>query len=419
MAAFWHWKIWERISLHKIIITTQTYIKKSYVALHLKEDAAVDLEIAPLEETLTESIGTICIGKIKDIQPKLHGMFVDIQKGQTCYMDLRSLPDTWFVKRARAEQITQGDELVVQIKRERTGSKFPIVSGQLEFAGSYLVLTNEAQGVGYSKKLSAEAKKRLQSLPFVSDFEGSLIFRTNAESATDEELTKEFAQLSACYRKLKSEFKYRTCYSILKEPELFFMSMLFHIRLEELEQVLVDQPELYQKMQEKIQDMPKMLEKLSFYDKKTENSYGLNVRYNINSLIQQALQERVWLKSGAYLIIQPTEAMTVIDVNSGKNEGKKKQKDYFLRINLEAATEIARQLRLRNISGICIVDFINLTSKEEQQQLLSYMSRLLQDDTVNAQAIDITSLGLMEITRKKQKKSLWEQLEYCSRTAQE
>lgn len=400
--------------MHKIIITTQTCIKKTYVALHLKEDAAADLEIAPLEETATESIGTICIGKIKDIQPKLHGMFVDIQKGKTCYMDLRSLSDTWFVKRARAEQITQGDELVVQIKRERTGNKFPIVSGQLEFAGAYLVLTNEAKGVGYSKKLSAETKKRLQSLPFVSKFEGSLIFRTNAESATDEELTKEFAQLSASYRKLSSEYRYRTCYSVLKEPELFFMPMLSHIRFEELEQIIVDQPVLYQKLQEKFQDIPEMLEKLSFFDKKTENSYGLNARYSINSLIEHALQERVWLKSGAYLIIQPTEAMTVIDVNSGKNEGKKKQKDYFFRINLEAATEIARQLRLRNISGICVVDFINLTSKEEEQQLLSYMSGLLKDDPVSAQAIDITSLGLMEITRKKQKKSLREQLEYCS-----
>ena len=127
--------------------------------------------------------------------------------------------------------------------------------------------------------------------------------------------------------------------------------------------------------------------------------------------MEDALRERVWLKSGAYLIIQPTEALTVIDVNTGKNIAKKGVQENFLKVNKEAAIEIARQLRLRNISGIIVIDFMNLTSKDAEAELLSVLRTELRKDPVLSQVIDMTKLGLVEVTRKKVRKSLMEMLQ--------
>ena len=135
---------------------------------------------------------------------------------------------------------------------------------------------------------------------------------------------------------------------------------------------------------------------------------SLSSLYSVKSSLENALSEKVWLKSGAYLIIQPTEALTVIDVNTGKNVAKKDMQENFLKINKEAAIEIAYQLRLRNISGIIVVDFMNLDSKEAEAELLSTFRAALKVDPVPTQLIDITKLGLVEVTRKKVKKSLGE-----------
>ena len=143
---------------------------------------------------------------------------------------------------------------------------------------------------------------------------------------------------------------------------------------------------------------------LRFY----EDSYPLYQLYSLKKELDESLSRKVWLKSGAYLIIDPTEALTVIDVNSGKNE--KKSDDYFLKINLEAAKEIARQLKLRNISGICIVDFIDMTNTEHQTELISYMKRLCKQDHITTTVVDMTKLHLMEITRKKTTPTLYEQI---------
>ena len=148
------------------------------------------------------------------------------------------------------------------------------------------------------------------------------------------------------------------------------------------------------------------MEQIVFYE---DPMLSLSALYGLKSKLEAALKERVHLKSGAYLVIQPTEALTVIDVNSGKCI-KGTQKDFYLKINLEAAKEIARQLRLRNISGICLVDFINMDTKEAREELIEALKQHLAKDIVPAVFIDFTELGLAEITRKKVRKPLWEQL---------
>ena len=149
------------------------------------------------------------------------------------------------------------------------------------------------------------------------------------------------------------------------------------------------------------------LSRLRYY---ADPSLSLSGLYNLASKRKEAFERRVWLKSGGYLVIEPTEALTVIDVNSGKYIGKKAARDTFRLINAEAAVEIARQLRLRNLSGIILVDFINMERKEDEKELMHLLALELKKDPIKAAVIDMTPLGLVELTRKKVRKPLREQM---------
>ena len=169
----------------------------------------------------------------------------------------------------------------------------------------------------------------------------------------------------------------------------------------QIEKIITDDTEVYKELTEGA-----AADQAVFYE---DEKLSLSALYGLKYKLMDALKEKVYLKSGAYLVIQPTEALTVIDVNSGKcTKGNKT--DFYLKVNLEAAGEIARQLRLRNISGICIVDFINMDTKEAQTELVHALKKALAEDTVPSVFIDFTKLGLAEITRKKVKKPLWEQV---------
>ena len=141
-----------------------------------------------------------------------------------------------------------------------------------------------------------------------------------------------------------------------------------------------------------------------------DNLLPLAALYNLNKQTEDALQKKVWLKSGGYLVIEPTEALTVVDVNTGKSVTKKDRQEHFLKINLEAAEETAAQIRLRNISGIVIIDFINLEREEDQKTVMEHLRRCVREDSVPVQVVDMTRLNLVELTRKKVEKSLAEQL---------
>ena len=156
--------------------------------------------------------------------------------------------------------------------------------------------------------------------------------------------------------------------------------------------------------------MPKDTEKLRLYK---DQALPLKALYRMEKGMQDALAERVWLHSGAYLVIEPTEALTVIDVNTGKYTGGKDKQQTIQKINKEATYEIARQLRLRNLSGIILVDFVDMEDEKAKQELLQLMRELLKKDPQKAAAVDLTALGLMELTRKKQKKTLLEQAKEC------
>ena len=404
--------------MNKFIITRQHYVGDSYFTALLDEkDKFREIAFHPLSEENQVVPGIICIARVKKIAANLDAAFVDIAKGVTCYLETAHIKDAWFSKQCRSGKLTEGDELVVQITK-------------LSLTGKYFVLTNENRSLAISSKLSADEKERLSSQvqlfeqmrlfekEAVTDIKQnagqeekrkphSLIVRTNAAGASPEELETEYRKLSSDYQKLAATFHFRTCYSILMLPKKFYENAINHLYQEELGEIITDDKNIYEELQQLYAGNPDILSKIRFYE---NDAISLGTLYSFETQIQRAISERVWMKSGAYLIIQPTEALTVIDVNSGKNTSGKNAEEYYYKINLEAAAEISRQLRLRNISGIVIVDFINMAKEEQRKELMHQFRLSLKEDPVPVRLVDITKLGLVELTRKKERKTLLEQV---------
>ena len=417
--------------LNKFIITRQHYLGDSYFTALLDEkDKFREIAFHPLSEENQVVPGIICIARVKKIATNLDAAFVDIAKGVTCYLETAHIKDAWFSKQCRSGKLTEGDELVVQITKEAIKTKYPIADTKLSLTGKYFVLTNENRPLAISSKLSADEKERLSSQvklfkqmqlfekEAVTDTKQnagqeekrmphSLIVRTNAAGASPEELETEYRKLLSDYQKLAATFPFRTCYSILMPPKKFYENAINHLYQEELGEIITDEKNIYEELQQLYAGNPDILSKIRFYE---NDAISLGTLYSFEMQIQRAISERVWMKSGAYLIIQPTEALTVIDVNSGKNTSGKNAEEYYYKINLEAVSEIARQLRLRNISGIVIVDFINMAKEEQRKELMHQFRLSLKEDPVPVRLVDITKLGLVELTRKKERKTLLEQV---------
>lgn len=168
-------------------------------------------------------------------------------------------------------------------------------------------------------------------------------------------------------------------------PKKFYENAINHLYQEELGEIITDDKNIYEELQQLYAGNPDILSKIRFYE---NDAISLGTLYSFETQIQRAISERVWMKSGAYLIIQPTEALTVIDVNSGKNTSGKNAEEYYYKINLEAAAEISRQLRLRNISGIVIVDFINMAKEEQRKELMHQFRLSLKEDPVPVRLVD-------------------------------
>jgi ribonuclease G len=234
-----------------------------------------------------------------------------------------------------------------------------------------------------------------------------IIVRTNAENASMEQLGAEVEKLCSRLCAMLSHANVQSAFTRLYSGDDGCLEDVKNLRGSRLEKIITDLPEVYSTIRDYLLlNEPASVEKLELYDDPT---LPLEKLYNLGGQITAALKERVWLPSGGYLVIEPTEALTVIDVNTGKFTGNRKlQKNTYMIINRQAAQEIARQLVLRNLSGIIIVDFINLESPQENKELLAYLSELLRLDPVQATVVGMTRLGLVEITRKKVKKPLHE-----------
>lgn len=386
---------------NKLLITKLIRNNVEYIATALySEKQLLELYLEPVEQ---ESIlDNIYVGRVKDIVKNLNAAFIEIAPGKPCYYSLEDCHNPVYVKKINSPRMVQGDEVVVQVVKENIKTKPPKVSTNLTFTGTYLILTTENTSLGISRKLPTEERERLRELlePYKNDRFG-IVVRTNAAQAESSAIFKEYEVLKQEYEQLIQTAMHRTCFSCLKKSPPEFLAILKNLHSSELEEIITDEPELLTQ-----------IEATGFHATLYEDKLlSLNSLYSLEARLQEALKERVWLKSGGYLVIQPTEALTVIDVNSGKSIAKKKVQEHYLNINLEAAKEIAHQLRLRNISGIIIVDFIDMKEQRAKDELMLQLKQFVKTDRVPVQVIDMTRLNLVELTRKKVRKSLREQIE--------
>lgn len=392
----------------QLLITSR---EDKIVSSLFEEKELVQVNVEDKENT--SLLGNIYVGKVKNIVKNIEAAFVEIADGQMCYLPLGKKEHPIFCNSKKNTKVCIGDEILVQVSKDAIKTKNPSVTTNLQFAGKYVILTHGKILAGISGKITDEDERnRLKKIvkPYVNEEKGcGMIVRTNAEGVADEKILSEAKVLYELYASISTTGIHKNCFTKLYQAPAGFLCDIRDGYDEELDQIITDDLRLYEEIKQYLSTYQKEdLDKLSLYE---DEMVSLNCLYGLETKLEKALQKKVWLKSGGYLVIEPTEALTVIDVNSGKAIAGKKSTDmHFLKINLEAAKEITKQLRLRNLSGIILVDFIDMESKQSKQQLIQQLESDLKKDPVKAVYVDMTKLNLVEITRKKVRKPLHEQI---------
>ena len=377
----------------------------AYIMLDEKRDFA-DFQVFQEEESLLNSI---FVARVDNIVPNIKAAFVRISPKQVCYLPLEDVQAPLYVKKqSELKSLSMGDEIVVQVVKDAIKTKEPVISTKLTLAGKYCVLTTDNTSLGVSKKIKDSDHLHMSELlsTYVSEksseYEFGMIIRTNALEATEEELIHDLNETMERFIALKEKSGHQCAFAVLEKPEAPYIQKLKTADLSALDCIYTDEEDIYAEIEAKL---PYLKEKglLKFYK---DDKVSLGTLYNFKGSVDKLIEKRVWLKSGANIIIEQLETMTVIDINSGKNISKNEKS--ILEINKEAAVEIARQLRLRNISGMIIIDFINMQSKECMEELVAVLKEQIKQDSVPCTFMDVTKLGLVELTRKKTYKSLKE-----------
>ncbi len=404
----------------KLILTC---IKDRTVALLVRDDILLSAHVIDNTESL--QIGEIYIGKVKNIVKNIDSCFVEIQNGQSCYLSMKDTRAAYVLNRKikmrntlddslppENIQLQQGDELPVQIIREAIKTKPAAVTTDLELVSEYFIFKSGNMNLGISNKIPAARAAHMKKCLFEKGLLSckqvlqeadvpafGAIARTKSQELEDAELTAEFIRQREEFLELYRKARFRTCYSCLLKAQPPVLTVLKEFPAE-YDEIITDIPEFYDILN-KEKDIPSV----RFY----EDSLSLASLYGLHTKLDNSFAAKVWLKSGANLVIEQTECLTTIDVNTGKNIKGKVSADTILQVNKEAAREAAIQIRLRNLSGIIIIDFINMKSEEQEEELLNYLRDLTDRDPVPTKVVDITPLGLVELTRKKVNMSLKEQ----------
>lgn len=346
-------------------------------------------------------LGNIYVGRVSNIVKNINAAFVDIKKGLSCYYPLEEYT---------GNGLKVGDLLTVQINKEPIKTKQPSVTTKLSMAGEY-ILVHQDDTIGVSAKIGDTSERdRLKDIvgKAIADFKAKQksgdtvyggIIRTKASGVSEDDLYNETISILCKLDEAIYKSKYATGYSCMYEkmPEY-----LTDIDGEDAE-IITDIEEVIDKCREYGIREPKLY---------NDTMISIKACYSLDTIIEKALNKKVYLKSGAYLIIEPTEAMTVIDINSGKAIKGSVKEDKILSINEEAAREIGRQLRLRNISGIIIVDFISMKNSHYNELLMNTLKEAVYNDSVSTIVVDMTKLGLVEMTRKRIRRPLYELVGY-------
>lgn len=401
----------------KLIITSyvnqkfHTEPKTQFVACFIVDNRLEYVKVIPDDEKILP--GTILTAKVQNVVKNIPAAFLSLnQSGDIGFLPLKD------------KSFKSGEEVLVQVLREPMKTKEYTLTEQLSLSSNYTVATVGSGKLLFSQKLSPKKKEfildylvskaivtRDKTLIGISDFD--ITVRTDVNTLfvpgnfDISPLIADIKDISDSLRNLIEKSKMRTCYTVHHKPIHWISEIWSELKAcgFEIEEYVTDHLEIKTKLSSII---PKEhLDQIRLYQ---DNQIPLSSLYGLQSKLNEVTSKRVWLKSGAYLIIEPTEAMTVIDINSGKNIKKSDNEQLYFDVNMEAAEEIARQIRLRNLSGIVIIDFINMQNEEMEVALLEHIKQCCKSDFSKVFIYNFTQLGLLELTRAKKSKALHELL---------
>ncbi len=384
----------------------------------LEGRALIEHHVARALDDTNQIDGNIYRGRVKNVLPGMEAAFVDIgtPKNAVLYWgDVQSDRDDSIDREPGARRIEHllrpGQTIVCQVTKNPIGLKGARLTEEVSLPGRFVVLVPGSDACGISKRLGDTERKRLRKL--IDDIrpEGhGLIVRTAAEGVSAVELRADVAQLLAKWNEIEEKAKHLAAPALLySEPHLALRVIREEFN-EDYRGIVIDDRELFELVRAYVFDIdPEFADRVEFYDPEIE-PLPIFERHHVHEQLHKALDRKVWLPSGGSLIIERTEALTVIDVNTGKNVGSSSLEETVFKNNLEAAEEIARQLRLRDIGGIIVIDFIDMEVKSNRQGVLAALRAALSRDKTPTQAFDISELGLVEMTRKRVGEGLVEAL---------
>lgn len=385
----------------------------------------VPVEIYIEREISKRLVGNIFKGRVENVLPGMQAAFVNVGLEKNAFLYVEdALParspdgntqDNSSLGTNICNILKQGQEVLVQIVKEPIGTKGPRVTTHITLPGRYLVLMPTVDCIGISRRIEDEKEReRLKELASRVKPEGiGVIVRTVAEGVEEEEFRQDVALLTKLWRKILNKAARGPVPNLVHRDLELVQRILRDVFTEDVDRLTIDSRYEYEKVLDLLDVIDPRLKLKVFLDER-ENIFEY---FGIEKEIEKALERKVWLKCGGYLVIDQAEALTAVDVNTGKYVGTTNLEDTVLKTNLEAAREIARQLRLRNIGGIVIVDFIDMAEEAHRQQVLQLLEEEIKKDKTKVNILGITQLGLVEMTRKKVRPSLAEVIQkpcpYC------
>lgn len=351
------------------------------------------------------NVGNIYRGRVINVVPGMQAAFVDIGADQNGFIQRKDLGGTH--KQSISSIVHQGQELIVQVIKEGVGDKGPKLTSVVELAGQCVVYLPEGNYIAVSKKIHTQEKQnelRQFGEEICQNKEG-LIFRTASEDVPCDDIEKEIIMLRKKWEELIA-VKDKKVPNVIYQHSQFYDRILREASLKLLDEIIVDDLGTVQELKRLLKPYGDYAERV-IYSSDKEDLFN---KYNIQAEIDKGLKTQIWLKNGASLIIEQTEALTVIDVNTSKFTGKLDKGDTILKTNQIAAVEIARQLKLRDIGGMIFLDFINMKQKVDQEQVTRVLQEELKKDLNSTRVFGFTNLGLVEMTRKRVRPSLQQKL---------
>ncbi len=370
-------------------------------------------------------VGNVYLGKVARVLPGMQSAFIDIGLDKAAFLHVADLMSSINSRHADADmpapiaqpiekQLFEGQAVMVQVLKDPIGTKGARLTAQISIAGRLLVFLPQDNHVGVSQKIPPKQREELRQkvIGLAGEEGGGFILRTNGEDALDTELAEDIAYLRKTWARIKDASVRKPAASVLHQDLNLLQRVLRDVVVEGTQTIRIDSHEQFGSLKTFAQEfMPATVQKLQHY----AGERPIFDLFNIDEDIAKALGRRVDLKSGGYLIIDQTEALTTVDVNTGGFVGARNFDDTIFKTNLEASQAIARQLRLRNLGGIVIVDFIDMTRDSHRDAVLAEFQKQLARDRIKTTVNGFSALGLLEMTRKRTRESLAHQLcEPCS-----